>query len=108
MSNKTISAFTTSDLSPVVTVWQEHLQQFNDRLTIMPRESTGILASLTRPRQLQAQIFRAADGGTMVNITYRQPRAMDKLLAERGVTLPPHSTIVGKGADGGVSLQVGV
>jgi hypothetical protein len=107
MSSKSISKFTSSDLSPVVALWKEHFQQFNDRVTITPG-SAGIFSILGGAKQLQAQIFRAADGGTMVNITYRQPRAMDKLLAECGVALPPQSTIVGKGSDGGAIPQVGV
>ena len=108
MSSKSVSSFTTADLSAVIGLWQENLRQYNDRLTIVPKDSGGIFAFLTRPRQLQAQIFPAADGGTMVNIVYRQPRAMNELLQERGVALPPRATIVGKGSNVASSVQVGV
>ena len=107
MNSKSVSKFTSSDLSPVVALWKEQLQQFNDRLTITPG-SAGVFSFLGGAKQLQAQVLRAPDGGAMVNITYRQPRAMDKLLAECGVTLPSQSTLVGKGSEGGAIPQVGV
>lgn len=108
MSSKSVSAFTNADFSFVIAVWQEHLRQYNDRLTIMPKNADGLFGFLTKSRKLQAQIFPAADGGTMLNLVYRQPRIMSDLLAEHGVVLPPKATIVGKGSNSGASVQVGV
>ena len=108
MTSKSVSAFTSADLSSVVAVWQEHLRQYNDRMIIMPKNAGGLFGFLTKARQLQAQIFPAADGGTLLNLVYRQSRIMSDLFAEHGVVLPPKATIVGKGSNSGASVQVGV